>query len=141
MASTRSRTTTRRTDVDHDECRHVIKIQIERWVRRNSGPLASSIVLHRLDRDGRPAETIYTCCLKDPVDHEVAVREDAAQLVLEGRLYGIVERAQRDANERKGGVQIYALYPIYYDGTRGPRKKFRAAPEEAEPEPASEAAP
>jgi len=132
--------------MDHDECRQLIEHQIGRWVSRPIMSFFDKIVLRRLDLDGRPAETLYTIRLHDPVDYEVAILDNAAQLVAESHIFGIVETAQRDANARKGGMQIYALYPIHADGTIGRRKKFRAAPEEAEPEeaapePASEAAP
>jgi len=134
--------------MDRGENRQLVRDQIETWIRNWAteylGP--HEIVLRRLDLDGRPAETLYTIRLHDPVDYEVAILDNAAQLVAESHIFGIVETAQRDANARKGGMQIYALYPIHADGTIGRRKKFRAAPEEAEPEeaapePASEAAP
>jgi hypothetical protein len=118
--------------MDHDECRQLIEHQISRWVRKHSNSLHREIVLRRLV-DGRPAETLYTCRLHDPVDYEVAILDNAAQLVAEGHIFGFVESAQRDANARKGGMQFYALYPFYPDGTHGRRKNFHAAPEEPEP--------
>jgi hypothetical protein len=123
--------------MDHDECRQLIEHQIGRWVRRPITRFFDKIVLRRLDLDGRPAETLETIRLHDPVDYEVAVVDNAEQLVAEGHIFGIVESAQRDANARKRGMQIYALYPVHADGTIGRRKKFRAAPEEPEPEEAA----
>jgi hypothetical protein len=119
--------------MDREECRQLIQDQIDRWVRKHSNRFYREIVLRRLDLDWRPAETLETIRLHDPVDYEVAVLDNAEQLVAEGHIFGIVESAQRDANARKRGMQFYALYPVYDDGTHGRRKNFRAVPEEPEP--------
>ena len=124
--------------------RELIEHQIKRWVSRPITRFFDKIVLRHVDLDGRPGETLHTCRLHDPIDDNIAVLENAEQLLVEARVSLIVEIAQRDANARKAGLQRYALYPVYDDGTHGRRKNFRAAteepnPEEAEAEPASEA--
>jgi len=127
--------------MDHDGCRQLIEHQIASWVREHSDSLHREIVLRHLDLDGRPGETLCTIRLHDPIDYNIAVLENANQLIVESHVYAIVESAQRDANARKAGLQRYALYPVYDDGTHGRRKNFRAVTEKAEPEPASGAAP
>jgi hypothetical protein len=119
--------------MDHDECRQLIEHQIGRWASRPILRFFDKIVLRRLDLDGHPTETLETFRLHDPVDYEVAILENCEQLLSEARVFGIVEAAQRDADARKAGLQRYALYPFYSDGTHGRRKNFRAVPEEVGP--------
>jgi len=90
--------------MDHDECRQLIEHQIGRWVSRPIMSFFDKIVLRRLDLDGLPTETLYTIRLHDPVDYEVAILDNAAQLVAESHVFGFVESAQRDANARKGST-------------------------------------
>jgi hypothetical protein len=118
--------------MDRGENRQLVRDQIETWIRNWAteylGP--HEIVLRRLDLEGRPAETLHTCRLRDGA---YGTNPDD---VVESHLHNLVEAAQRDVNARKAGLQIYALYPFYEDGTHGRRKKFRAATDEAEPAPA-----
>ena len=124
--------------MDHDECRQLIQNQIDRWVRKHSNRFYSDIVLRRLV-DGRPAETVQTFHLHDPVDDNVDPADDVEALI-----YWIAGIALRDATARKSGLQCYALVPIFMGGEHGRRKNFRAAPgepEEAEALPASKGTP
>jgi hypothetical protein len=118
--------------MDHEESRQLIQDQIDRWVRKHNDRFYSDIVLRRLV-DGRPAETVETFHLHNPVDDNIT-----PDLQAEGLVYRIAGTALRDATARKRGMQSYALVPIYATGEHGRRKNFRAAPEEPAPEPASE---
>jgi hypothetical protein len=113
--------------MDHEESRQLIQDQIDRWVRKHSNRFYSEIVLRRLV-DGRPAETVGTFHLHDPVDDDIT-----PDLQAEGLVYWIAGTALRDATARKRGMQSYALVPIHDTGEHGRRKNFRAVPEEPEP--------
>jgi hypothetical protein len=106
------------------DAKGVVEAQIESWIRREVAfpdkklGRCDRIVVRHLNLEKKPQGDVATISV--PLEDEI-----------DPLLHQISEAAQNDANDLKGGVQLYAVYAYYTnDRTYCPRKVFRVSAEE-----------
>ncbi len=110
------------------DAKGVIEQQIESWIRREVAfpekklGKCEKVVVRHLNLEKKPQGDVATIPIR---------LEPGAEDEIDPILHQIADAAQTDANDLKGGVQLYAVY-AYFSGDRSycPRKVFRVAAEE-----------